>query len=45
MFTEEEYLLFINEIGKLIEEYKNCPCPSTKLLIEEHIALMGEAIA
>lgn len=45
MFTEEEYLLVINEIGRLMEEYKSCPCSATKALIEEHIALLGEAIA
>ncbi|MDQ0272973.1 hypothetical protein J2S17_004867 [Cytobacillus purgationiresistens] len=42
--NEEEYLIFINEIGRLLDEYKESTNNESKTIIIEEIELLGEVI-
>ncbi|MDQ0273354.1 hypothetical protein [Cytobacillus purgationiresistens] len=42
--NEEEYLVFINEIGRLLDEYKESTNCELKNMIIEEIELLGEII-
>jgi hypothetical protein len=44
MINPEEYLLFIKELGRLFDEYAECPDELLKNNIYKDIVLLGKAI-
>lgn len=44
MIDEAEFLIFINELGRLLNEYSLCPEESIKQMIDEDIKLLGRVL-
>ncbi|TCN27469.1 hypothetical protein EV146_102422 [Mesobacillus foraminis] len=44
MHSEEYYLYIIEEIGRLINEYKKITCPKAKLAIDKKLKLLGDEL-
>ncbi|MBN6885551.1 hypothetical protein ACUXCC_001688 [Cytobacillus horneckiae] len=44
MINDDEYLIFIREIGKLFEEYNKCSNQMFKEMIAEDLEILGRAL-